>query len=49
MTINVGIECASQLAIGKSNNVTMDMAIAQFFIVITFLIVHLIQVVFDKL
>ncbi len=33
MTINVGMECTSQLDIRKSNNAAMDMAIADFFTV----------------
>ncbi len=31
MTINVGIECASQLDIRKSKDAAMEMAIADFF------------------
>ncbi len=31
MTINVGMECASQLDIRKSKNAAMEMAIADFF------------------
>ncbi len=38
MTINVGMECASQLDIRKSNNAAMEMAIADFFTVRIYLI-----------
>ncbi len=31
MTIDVGMECTSQLDISKSNNATMEMATADFF------------------
>ncbi len=48
MTIDIGMECASQLDIRKSNNVAINMVIADFFIVRIFLIVQLSQVIFDE-
>ena len=48
MTINVGMECASQLDIRKSNNAVMEMAIADFFNVRIYLTWLPSLVVFDK-
>ncbi len=48
MTIDIGMECTSQLDIRKSNNAAMEMAIADFFTVRIYLTRLLSQVGFDE-
>ncbi len=48
MIIDVGMECASQLDVRKSNNAAMEMAIADFFTMRIYLARLLSLVIFNK-